>query len=47
MLIYLLITFGVLALMLMGFLFFRPGKHDTQINIDFDAKKGDESHRRF
>ncbi len=47
MLIYLLITSGVLALMLMGCLFFRPRKNDSQINIDFDAKKGDESHRRF
>jgi hypothetical protein len=47
MLICFLITFGVLALMLMGYFFFRPKRHDTQINIDFDAKKIAEGKRRF
>ncbi|MBG0790938.1 MAG: hypothetical protein H0S80_10620 [Desulfovibrionaceae bacterium] len=49
MLIYLLIALGILALMLMGFLFFKPRKRNIQIQItiDFDAKKGDESHRQF
>ena len=45
--LYLLIAFGILALMLAGNFLIRPRKHDTQINIDFDAKKSDENNHRF